>query len=139
MFKATRAIYDALTATGALKGVNTNENGKTSAVTVPFQAPGGGSYTIIFANSDDDTDTAVRVFELFHVGMFKKAKALEACNEMNNKFRYVKFVVDKDGDLNAEYDMTVRGCDPAAASVEMVIRFSKIIEEAYPVLAAACR
>lgn len=139
MYKATQAIYDALTATGSLKGINTSDNGKMSAVSLPFSAPGGGSYTILFANTDDDTDTAVRVFKLFHVGMFKKAKALEACNELNNKFRYAKFVVDKDGDLNVEYDMTVRGCDPAAASLELVIRFSKIIEEAYPVLAAACR
>ena len=138
MFRATRLIYDALT--GANFKCNTQDNGKTSAVTVGFPTPsGGGSYTIIFANTDDDTDTAVRVFKLFRVGMFKKAKALEACNDMNNKFRYVKFVVDKDGDLNMEYDMTVRGCDPAAASTELVIRFAKILEEAYPVLAAACR
>ena len=129
MYKHTQAIYDALIGTGKIKCKKV-ELGSTSAVLVPFE-----TFNIIFANSDDDTDTSVRVVKLASkVGMFKRGKMLEKLNALNDKYRYVKFVLDKDGDVNLEYDLPLSGVNPASCALELVLRISKIVEEVMPEL-----
>ena len=46
----------------------------------------------------------------------------------------MKFCGDDDGDVNVEYDYPVNSISPAASAKEMVIRFTQIIDDAYPVL-----
>ena len=64
----------------------------------------------------------------------QKAKILEALNALNVKYRYVKFCCDNDGDVNIEYDYPVRSENPENSAEEIVIRFVKIIDDAYPQL-----
>lgn len=133
MFAATKRIYNALKAKEGLK-VFTEENEKSSEVWLQFPVKNGGNYRIKFISTDDDNDVAVRVFGLLRVDDTQKAKILEALNALNVKYRYVKFCCDNDGDVNIEYDYPVRSENPENSAEEIVIRFVKIIDDAYPQL-----
>ena len=136
MYKATRLIYEALKQEDGFK-VFTDETPNTTCVWLQFSVENGGSYRIRFINTDDDNDTAVRVFGLIHVNEDARPRVLKACNAVNRKFRYVKFVLDDDGDVNVEYDFPVIGSNPATSAREMVIRFADIVDKAYPDLMRA--
>ena len=133
MFKMTTAIYNALKKDGDLK-VFTEEYEKSSEVWLQFGIKNGGSYRIKFISRDDDNDVAVRVFGIISVEEDQKEKLLPALNELNNKYRFMKFVLDDDGDVNMEYDYPLRDPDPAASAQEMVIRIVKMVDDAYPLL-----
>ena len=133
MFAATKRIYNALKAKEGLK-VFTGENEKSSEVWLQFPVKNGGNYRIKFISTDNDNDVAVRVFGLLRVDDTQKAKILEALNALNVKYRYVKFCCDNDGDVNIEYDYPVRSENPENSAEEIVIRFVKIIDDAYPQL-----
>ena len=133
MFAATKRIYNALKAKEGLK-VFTEENEKSSEVWLQFPVKSGGNYRIKFISTDDDNDVAVRVFGLLRVDDTQKAKILETLNALNVKYRYVKFCCDNDGDVNIEYDYPVRSENPENSAEEIVIRFVKIIDVAYPQL-----
>ena len=114
-----------------------DELSSSSMVWLQFGIKNGGSYRIRFISRDDDNDVAVRVYELVSVDDAHKAKVLAAINKLNAKYRYIKFVLDDDGDVNLEYDYLVDCPDPAASAKEIVIRIVKMVDEAYPELMRA--
>lgn len=136
MFQATQEIYRELQQVDGFK-VFTDEHEKTSDVWLQFSVKNGSSYRIRFISKDDDNDVSVRVFGLVRVEPEEKPRILAALNELNVKYRFVKFCCDNDGDVNVEYDYPVKAVNPAASAKEMVIRFTQIIDEAYPVLMRA--
>ena len=136
MYKMTREIYNALTKDGNLK-VFTDETDTSSQVWLQFGLTNGGSYRIRFISRDDDNDVAVRVFELISVEESRQSKILPVINELNSDYRFFKFILDKDGDVNVEYDYFLDCPNPAASARELVIRISNIVDEAYPKLMRA--
>ena len=136
MYQATRLIYEALKQVGGFKAF-TEEQQDTSCVWLQFSVENGGTYCIRFINTDDDNDTAVRVYSLINVNEGARSRVMKVCNELNRKFRYVKFVCDDDGDVNVEYDFPITGSNPAASAHEIVIRFAGIVDKAYPDLMRA--
>ena len=136
MYQASVAICNALKTQDGLK-VFTEDHGDSSEAWLSFRVDNGPSYRIHFISNDDDNDVAVRVFGLLKVDEQNKSKLLPVLNDLNNKFRFVKFVCDKDNDINIEYDFPVKGSAPAVSASEMVARFVKIIDEAYPSLMRA--
>ena len=131
MFKATREIYEALKLEEGLK-VFTEDFEKSSAVWLQFAVENGGTYRIYLISQDDDNDVEVRVFELAQISEEKKPRLLKLINELNCEYRFTKFTIDEDGDLNIAYDFPVDGENPAACACELVTRFVHIIDEAYP-------
>ena len=137
MFKATREIYQILKGSDAGLKVFTSENEKSSEVWLSFSVKNGSSYTVKYISRDDDNDVALRVFSLIHVEESQKANLYPALNEVNNKYRYVKFVLDGDNDVNVEYDFPVRTKSFDGIAEEMLVRFVQIIDDAYPILMRA--
>lgn len=131
MFKMTKAIYETLKNDEGLK-VFTDEAEGTSCAWLQFGIKNGGSYRIRFINTDDDNDTAVRVYSLLSVEGDQKDKVFPVLNKLNRKYRFVKFVMDDDGDINVEYDYPVSAVDPSKSAKEIVIRIVSIIDKAYP-------
>ena len=136
MFNMTTAIYEAMTKDNKLK-VFTEEHENTSEVWLQFGIKNGGGYKIRFISHDDDNDVSVRIFGLITVEEDQMAKLLPAINELNRKYRFVKFVLDDDGDVNLEYDYLTLCPDPAASAMELVIRIVRMIDDAYPLLMRA--
>ena len=136
MYKMTKRIYDELKNSTSLK-VFTDETERSSQVWLQFGIKNGGSYRIRFISRDDDNDVAVRVYGLVTVGEENRAKVLPTLNNLNARFRYIKFVMDDDGDINLEYDYPVRCPNPVASAEEIIIRIVKMVDEAYPELMRA--
>jgi len=80
---------------------------------------------------------SVRAYSIVNVQPSKKAAVMIAVNELNNQYRYVKFTLDGDNDVNAEYDLPVRCDNPGPVCTEMFVHFMKIIDKAYPTLMQA--
>lgn len=87
-----------------------------------------------FISNDDDGDVEVRAFSLAHIPDERLAGALKLVNELNRRFRYVKFVIGEDNDVNAEYDLPLRNANIGPCATEMFIRCMKIIDVALPEL-----
>lgn len=136
MHQATMAIYAELKKYENLK-VFTDEGEKSSEVWLQFGIDNGGSYRIKFISIDEDNDVAVRVYSLLHVKEDKITSICKAINEINCRFRYVKFCCTEDGNVNVEYDFPVSCSNPAESAREIITRLVRIIDEAYPLLMRA--
>ncbi len=131
VYQATQAIYNRLREEDGWRPF-IDETSKSSVVWLQFGVKNGGSYKIRFISSDDDNDVAVRVYSLITVDEDKRPQVMKALNDLNRRFRFIKFVCDDDGDVNVEYDFLVNAENIPASAREMVIRLVKIIDESYP-------
>ena len=136
MYQATQAIYNALSRVDGYKPF-TEDNDSFSEVWLKFALENGGSYRIRFISTNNSNGVKIRVFKLCSPQGDKRVRILPALNFLNNKYRFAKFVCDKDGDVNLEYDFPVDSQDPAASAEELVRFIAQIIDDAYPILMKA--
>lgn len=92
----------------------------------------GAKIEYVIFPSGRESDVSMRVYSLVKVPENKRSQLLRLCNDLNSKYRYVKFGIDKDMEVSVEYDFARNNGDLAEAVMEMVVRFHKIINEAYP-------
>ena len=88
----------------------------------------------IFVIFDKDGDNIVAFdgYGLGHVDGNKLAAALVLCNEMNNTWRWVKFYIDRDGDIRVQDDAVIDLSSVGDECDELVSRMVDIIDKAYP-------
>ena len=116
-------------------GVNYNvkETDDRVIISVPFS---GTITNVILDNDDNGTHPALRtVFE--HCPEDKMADVLFVCNQMNMRFRWVKFYVDNDSDIMIEDDAIVSPENAGDELLELVYRTATIIKEAKPMIMRA--
>lgn len=106
-------------------------NGKT-VVPLPVSGSHGNQYTVRFFFDADGTQVSIRIFGLVTVQPTIYSRMVMRCNTMNNRFPFVKFVVDQDLDLNLEMDCLVTPETAGTVCVEMFSYFLGIAKEAYP-------
>ena len=83
----------------------------------------------------DEKDADAARFVCWGIGTFKDDKypnAILVCNEMNAKYRWVKFYVDKDKDVAAELDAHFTEQSVGSVCMEIVRRVVNITDEVYP-------
>ena len=97
-------------------------------IRVPFD---GYSTTVVLDNDDDGTHPALRTV-LENCPDDKIADVIYVCNQLNMKFRWVKFYVDSDGDVMIEDDAIVSSENAGEELLELVYRTASIIKEAKP-------
>ena len=104
-------------------------NNEMEQLLVGFSVECGPSVLLNFAIGDNDNDIAVRLFGLFsNIPRKKRTRVLEACNLLNEKVRFFKFILDKDGDINIEYDFLRNSSDDTIGKMAYeVLRKMKII------------
>lgn len=96
--------------------------------------------TVRFISLDDDNDVAIRALGIVGgVPKEKRLRVLEACNEINCKRRFLKFVLDRDGDVNVEYDFLMRADDGCIGEMacEVFAITMHLIDKDYPLLMKA--
>lgn len=82
---------------------------------------------------DDEGHTvAIRCFRLAHLRGDNFDGVLKTCNELNTRFRWVKFCIDEDKDINMEIDCIVNEETAGEVVLELVRRLCGIADEAYP-------
>lgn len=93
------------------------------------------TYNFIFYKTDDSgNDVSVRVFRLATVPQNKRIEAYRCINRLQQKYRYVRFVLDDDGDVNMEYDFPASYSPIGEGAVEMFTRCTAILDKVYPEL-----
>jgi hypothetical protein len=91
------------------------------------------SYKFLFIKSDaDDNDVAMRVMSIANFPNDRLAAAYKLVSELNSQYRFLRFVIDSDNDLNVEYDFPIH-CDPIGPmAIELMIRTTQILDDCYP-------
>ena len=130
IYKATREIESAIKAKDLRCSVS--ETDTTSRVFAKFDGKVAKNLEISFISSDNDNDFSVRCFSIANVPEDKMLAAMKAVNDANRNFRFVKFTLDNDRDINAEYDFPSEGENIGPAAVELLMNFVKIIDKCYP-------
>ena len=92
----------------------------------------------VFVFFDKDGDNLV-AFKCWDIANFKSApeKGINACNELNAAWRWVKFFIDKDFDVVADIDAIVDDRTCGEICLALVRRVVSIVDDAYPTLAKA--
>ncbi len=93
------------------------------------------TFKLRFFSTDNDNDVKVLTEEFAKYPEDKLEEGYVVMNELSRKYRYLKFTLDKDdGAVSAQYDFPVALPEEALGKVaiEFAIRFSKIIDDAYP-------
>lgn len=107
--------------------------GRENVVKVVYTGDNLNSIPVfVFFDKDGEGMVTLKCWDIANFKGNKLAAGLIACNDMNDKYRWVKFYVDKDGDIIAQIDAYIdeRTCGYECAS--LVRRVVNITDEAYP-------
>ncbi len=116
------------------------EVGEMSSVEAAFEIPGGPDVVVRFISDSDRNDVAVRVLGLVRrVPQERRERMLEACNELNNKVRDLKFTLDFLSNVDVEADLLVETDDSCVGPCcfELFIRFMHVLNDEFHVLMEA--
>lgn len=133
IYKATRLIKQEMDDAGIKYAMHESE--ERSYISAGFGIDNGPSVRVDFISRDDDNDVAMRVFGLLNNVAADKADAvLKVVNECNSSYRFLKFVFDKDNDVNIEYDFPTSLGDKEVGRTACVLFANvwSIAEKVYP-------
>ena len=120
------------------KGVKYHEprdldSGKT-LVTLGVNGSYGNTYDVDYFFDKDGKSVGIRVFRFTSCTDDNFAKMILACNELNVKYRWVKFCIDDDKDVNIEMDAVIDNVTAGDICVELFYRVMDIAKDSYPIL-----
>ena len=131
IFQATRTVQQAFLTSGIK--CSSADLANFSYVEAGFT---GDNYTvkIRFISEDNDNDVKMLTDNIAKFPKNKFANAYKLMNELSRKYKYVKFCVDDDGDVTAQYDFPICLTNEAVGkvAVEIALRTAKIVDDAYP-------
>ena len=133
IYKATKLIKEEMDRQGLKYSIEEFEDGST--LWVRFTINNGPSLRVKFISLDDKNDVAIRLFRIVeNVEESKVEEMLKAVNECNCEYRYLKFILDDECDVNIEYDLALRAEDTSigAEACEILVRIVRIVDEVYP-------
>ena len=113
------------------KGVKYKEL-NDECVEVSYNADNSSFSIKVIFDKDGEGLVAFRCWSIGGFAEDKYAKALIVCNEMNVKYRWVKFYLDSDRDVTVASDAIVDIATVGAECLQMVRRMVNICDEAYP-------
>ena len=92
----------------------------------------------VFIIFDTEGEPLVQL-KCWNIASFKGKEVLakNVCNELNARFRWVKFYVDPDSDIIADLDAMIDIDTCGEECLAMVRRMVSIIDDAYPTIAKA--
>lgn len=106
----------------------------STLVSLTFDGSHGNRYTLRFLFSADARQVSIRIFGLVTGRREIFSRMVMRCNTMNNRFPWVKFVVDEDLDLNLEADCIITPETAETVCMEMLSRMVLTAREAYPAI-----
>ena len=81
--------------------------------------------------SKDEHTVALRIYDFIHVTEDQMPMALLGCNTFNKNKKWVRFYVDKDGDIVVANDMIVDELTAGEEVFELMMRMAFNADEAY--------
>ncbi len=136
MHQATERVYEALLRKEIKCRIR--ETDKTSLVEVTFNGKTFPTATFFFISNSEGNDVAIRAVNVVKFPQERLGKLLEACNDVNRRYRFVKFVVDaKNSAVNIEMDIPSRCEDVGEVAGELLVRAVSVLDAIYPQLMQA--
>jgi len=91
---------------------------------------------IRFISTDDDNDFKVLTEDFALFPAASREKGCVILNELNRKYKYMKFSMNDNGAVCAQYDVPVKvsTSDVGAVAVELAMRCNNIVDDAYPTI-----
>lgn len=89
-----------------------------------------GFQLYVFIDNDGES-YQIRSGVILSVDDDKRANFLEAINEMNLKYRWMRFYIDNDSDLMAQEDLDFAPTDEKLCSLA-IVRAASILDDVYP-------
>lgn len=137
-FKATKLIADAFEKHGVKFDCVSNHESEQLLAGFPVDC--GPNVIMRFISRDNDNDVAVRIFGLIsNIPTEKRNHIMEACNELNQKMRFIKFYLGTEGSINIEYDFPVSSPDDGIGEMafEIFVRTMHILDSEYKIFIKA--
>lgn len=106
-------------------------------VRISFHCDNIDSITVTFIFDEDCKSVDIKVWSICKVTADKLPTAYAACNGINDRFRWVKFYVDKDNEVAASADAVIQLVSCHTECYELLNRTVNIVDEAYPSLMKA--
>lgn len=132
MFKATKKIADYFKQAGVPYAV---EDGREeSAVVAEISGVYVGGSKARFVSCDDENDVTVTVRDFISLSETQRANIYQTLNELNGMFRYLRFRMDKDGHLLAEYDLPTSSANIAEQAFELFLTIMDVLDDAAKVI-----
>ena len=103
-----------------------------SVIRLRVKGSHGNSFTVTYIFSPEGRDVSIRIFGLVTARREILHPVLHRCNLMNNRFRWVKFSIDKDCDVVAATDAHVDQFTAGEEVLMLVRRMVNIVDESYP-------
>ena len=138
VFKSIRLLIESFDAHDLKYHIYENE--QYQEIHIPFGIKNGPYAAVRFISKGLGNDTLVRIVNLVNkVPEEKRYRVLEACNTLNSKYRFLKFNMDTDNDVQVEYDLPVSTGDDCLGEMafEILIRTMQILNEGYILIAKA--
>lgn len=114
------------------EGINFRERDDGRSITVPFTGENLKTIPVnLLFDPDGEHIVMADCWDVVKVAENKVEKAYALCNELNEKFRWVKFYVDSDRDIRVQLDAIMSEDNAGDVCREIVYRMVNIIDGAY--------
>ena len=90
----------------------------------------------LYFDEEGDPIISVKCWDIINFANHTEL-GVAVCNELNEKYRWVKFYVDKDGDVVAELDAYIEREKCGSVCKSLVLQVASVVDNAYPILMRA--
>ncbi len=108
-----------------------DERNDDTVVSAGFDMDNASMRVRIFID-DDNKHVALRIFSLCKATPEQFNKAVIACNDCNTEYRWIKFYIDSDNDINASFDITTSDNAADEDIFDAMSRILSISDDVYP-------
>ena len=116
------------------------ENGRYREIHVPFGINDGPSVVVRYIFLEKGNNVMVRVISFInHVSPKKRIRILEVCNRLNCQYRFLKFNLNAENNVDIEYDLPGSTGSESIGNMafDILACSMQIINQAYPLFAEA--
>ena len=110
------------------------KNEENNAVSLSYQGENFESLTFTVIFDDDGLSISIRAYSIVRFKKNQLNDAYKFCNDMNNKFRWVKFFIDYEDDLTASLDAVITPDTADEECYELLCRTISIVDSACEIL-----
>lgn len=127
MSSAINEIHKAFTAAGLKHDVQQIDNKSILLTGITGKAD---TYKfLLIKEGETGNDVALRILAISHCSRYQYDQVREVLNELQLRYRYLRFTIDKDGDIHGEYDFPIAYEDIGNGAVELCLRLTIILDD----------
>lgn len=129
MYKVLETIGEALGEHNIKYGVNTKDN--MQALLVAVNGKSAPRVNVAIMASADINDATFRAPNCAKFEEDKREVALDVLNRFNQKYRFIKFVLEDSNTVTAIADLPMKATNTGAVGYELFIRLVSVVDAAY--------